>query len=208
MFQPTGHGAIATAENGQHFENDIAMTDKPEHNDKPGEYFGNRKEALEWLNANGYKVSQGKFYQDCKNNGYPFVNKDGRVSKYQVAEYGMSLQKELVPDFSALERSEHLHRKEKADAEIAEMKAERMRREEDSLWLHADTAWSTLAAVVGNLRDAIRRSLHGAQVEIVLAAGGELSRAPEVYEHIEGVVNQAFNEVAKKGFEVQWEGEE
>lgn len=184
------------------------MTDKPEPNDKPGEYFANRKEALEWLNANDYKVSQGKFYQDCKKNGYPFVGKDGSVSKYQVAEYGMSLQKELVPDLSALERSGHLHRKEKAEMEISEMKAERMRRDEDVLWLHADTAWSVLAVLIGSLRDAIRRSLHGAQVDIVLAAGGEISRAPEVYERIEGVVDQAFNEVAKKGIDVQWEGEE
>lgn len=173
-----------------------------------GEYFRTRKEAHQWLVDNGFKISQGKFYQDCKNNGFPYVNRDASVSKYQVMEYGRGLQEERGPDLSALERSEHLHRKEKADAEIAEIKAERMRREEDSLWLHADVAWSALAVVVGNLRDAIRRSLHRSQVEIVLAAGGEIARAPEVYEHIDGVVNQAFNEAAKHGFEVQWEGDQ
>ena len=172
------------------------------------EYFDNRREAHEWLIANGFKVSQGKFYQDCKKNAFPVVNKDGSVSKYQVVEYGRGLQEEQKPDLTSIQRSEHLHQKEKAEAEIAVMKAERMRRDEDSLWLHADTAWSALAVLVGNLRDAIRRSLHGAQVDIVLTAGGEISRAPEVYERIEGVVDQAFNEVAKKGIDVQWEGEE
>ena len=172
------------------------------------EYFENRKEAHQWLTDNGFKGSQGKFYQDCKRNAFPFVNKDKTVSKYQVAEYGRGLQEKQTPDLSAIQRSEYLHQKEKAESEIAIMKAERMRRDEDALWLHADTAWSVLAVLIGNLRDAIRRSLHSAQVDIVLAAGGEISRAPEVYERIEGVVDQAFNEVAKKGIDVQWEGEE
>lgn len=170
------------------------------------EYFRNRKEAHQWLLDNGYKISQGKFYQDCKQNAFPYVNKDGTVSKYQVMEYGQGLREEQAPDLSAIERSEYLHRKEKADAEMAEMKAERMRREEDALWLHADVAWSTLAVLIGNLRDTIRRSLHAAHVDIVLAAGGELARAPETYERIEDVINQAFNEVAKKGIEVKWDG--
>jgi hypothetical protein len=172
------------------------------------EYFKNRKEAHQWLTDNGFKISQGKFYQDCKEKAFPFVNSDGRVSKYQVLEYGRGLQEERTPDLSAIERSEHLHQREKAEAEIAVMKAERMRRDEDSLWLHADVAWSALAVVVGNLRDAIRRSLHAAQIDIVLAGGGEMSRAPEVYEHMESVINQAFNEVAKKGIDVQWQGED
>ena len=189
-------------------ENESKMLPQEVAKTEGGEYFGNRKEAHQWLIDNGFKISQGKFYQDCKKNGFPYFNRDGRVSKYQVMEYGRGLQEERAPDLSALERSEHLHRKEKADAEIAEMKAERMRREEDGLWLHADVAWSALAVVVGNLRDTIRRSLHRAQVEIVLTAGGEIARAPEVYEQLEGVVNQAFNEAAKQGFEVRWEGDQ
>ena len=172
------------------------------------EYFANRKEAHTWLQENGYKISIGKFYQDCKSTGFPFVNKDGSVSKYQVMEYGRTLEGEQTPDLSALERSEYLHRREKAEMKMAEMKAERMRREEDKLWLHADEAWSALAAVVGSLRDTIRRSTHAAAVEIVQVAGGDVGRAPEVFEHIEQVINAAFNEVAKKPIDVQWEGGE
>lgn len=169
------------------------------------EYFKNRKEAHTWLTENGYKISQGKFYQDCKQNGFPFVNQDGTVSKYQVMEYGLSLKEETVPDLAALKRSENLARKEKAEMVQAEIKAIRLQREEDEFWLHADDAWSALAAIIGNLRDGIRRAVHTDQVAIVLAAGGEVNRAPEVYEHIEQVINGAFNEVAKKGIDVQWE---
>ncbi len=172
------------------------------------EYFKTRKEAYDWLIAEGYKVSSGKFYSDIKNNGFPVVNRDKTVSKYQVMVYARQLAEETRPDISAIERSEHLHRKEKADAEMAEMKAEKMRREQDTLWLHADEAWSALAAVVGNLRDAIRREIHSKQVEIVLAAGGETHRAPEVYEHVDGIVDKAFNEVARAGIEVEWSHEE
>ncbi len=171
------------------------------------EYFKTRKEAHDWMKAEGYQISIGKFYTDIKNNGFPVVNADKSVSKYQVMEYARALTEETRPDISALERSEHLHRKEAAEAAIAEMKAEKMRREEDRLWLHSDNAWSALAAVVGNLRDVIRRGIHAEQVPIVQAAGGELHRAPEVYEYIDGVVNTAFNEVTRAAIDIQWEKE-
>lgn len=169
------------------------MTTKTE---PTAEYFKNRKEAHNWLRAEGYKVSQGKFYQDIKANGFPVLNSDGSVSKYQVAVYGRGLEESQAADPSALDRSAYMHRKEKADAELAEMKAERMRREEDKNWLHAEDAWAVVAGLVGTLRDTIRRHLHAGQIEITLAAGGEATRAPEVFEHLETVVNKAFNEVA------------
>jgi len=173
------------------------------------EYFKNRKEAHVWLEENGYQISIGKFYQDIAKTGFPALNGDKTVSKYQVAVYAKNLEGDNTPDVSALERSEYAHRKEKADAEMAEMKAEKMKREEDDLWLHADDAWSAVASVIGGLRDGIRRALHDAQVDIVQAAGGEVGRAPEVFEYIDHeVINKAFNEVAKKGIDVQWEGEE
>lgn len=172
------------------------------------EYFKNRKEAHSWLEENGYKISIGKFYQDIKKLGFPVLNQDGSVSKYQVMVYGKNLEKDQAPDPSALERSEFAHRKEAADAQIAEMKAQRMQREEDAMWLHADQAWSAIASLIGSLRDAIRRELHSDQVGIVQAAGGNIARAPEVFEHIDQVVNSAFNKVAKKGIDVQWEDEQ
>jgi len=172
------------------------------------ETFKNRKEAHSWLVEQGYKISVGKFYQDIKEKGFPVLNPDGSVSKYQVAVYGRDLEGKQAADPSALARSEYIHQKEKAEAEIATMKAERMRREEDEHWLHADTAWSVLAGLVGELRDVIRRNLHDEQLAIVQAAGGDPVRAPEVFEHVDQVISRAFNQISGSALEIKWEGED
>lgn len=167
--------------------------------------FVNRKQALNWLRAQGYKVSQGKFYTDCKE-GFPEVGGDGSVSKFQVLEYGQQLDvatRSALP--GELSRENEL-RKAAAEADIAEMKAERMRREEDVDWLHASTAWAAVAAVVGSLRDALRHHFHLAQGELVQAAGGDLERRHELYEACETAINDAFNEVAGDDLTVDFDG--
>ena len=168
------------------------------------EYFRTRKEAHDWLKEQGFAVSRGKFYADIEQQGFPVLNADKSLSRYQVLVYANQLGATKQPDPSALSRSEFLHRKEKADAEIAEMKAERMRREEDAYWLSAEDAWSAIAALIGNLRDVIRRYLQDAQVDITTAGGGDAGRAPEVFELCDQVVGRAFNEVAGKEIEVEW----
>ena len=168
------------------------------------ETFANRQEAYDWLIAQGYAVSVGKFYQDIKRKGFPALNPDKSVSKYQVAVYGKGLESKQQPDLTALSKTEDTHRKERAEADIAEMKAERMRREEDSYWLHADQAWSVVAALIGSLRDVVRRHLHDAQLEITKAAGGDISLAPEVFEAMDQVIGRAWNEVAGKEIDIAW----
>jgi len=172
------------------------------------ETFKSRKEAHSWLVEQGYAVSIGKFYQDIKEKGFPVLNQDKSVSKYQVAVYGRDLEGKQAPDPSALSRSEYTQQKEKAEAEMAVMKAERMRREEDELWLHADKAWSVVAALIGELRDVTRRNLHDEQLAIVQASGGDPVRAPEVFEYVDQVVSRAFNQVAGDSLEINWEGDE
>ena len=171
------------------------------------ERFKSRKAALDWLTAQGHKVSQGKFYQDCKA-GFPAVASDGSLSKYQVLTYALGLDKKVEPDLSALDAKEFDRRKAQADAEMAEIKAERMRREQDRDWLHAEEAWATVAALVGSLRDAIRHQLFSGQRQVVEVAGGEQERAPEVFELLDEMVSRAFNEVASGSIEITFEGEE
>lgn len=169
------------------------------------ERFTSRKQALEWLKANGYKVSQGKFYQDC-GGGYPFVHKDGSVSKFQVLEYGqkLDLQARSAAAVAAATR-EWDDRQVKANAEIAEMKAERMRRDEDRFWLHAVDAWAQVAALVGALRDNVRHQLFIAQREIVQVAGGDQDRSQEVCDFCDQLVARAFNETAGATINLKFE---
>lgn len=183
------------------------LTAKEEAKQPDQERFVNRKQALNWLTAQGYKVSQGKFYQDCKE-GFPVMHRDGSVSKFEVMQYGQQLDvsaRSVVPDTSR----ENEARKAAAEADMAEMKAERMRREEDAEWLHADQAWASMAGILGTLRDCIRHHFHAAQNELVHVAGGDLNRNTEVFEFCDDIVNRAFNEVAGDSINVTFEkGEE
>ena len=162
-----------------------------------GERFANRKQALNWLQAQGYKISQGKFYQDCAA-GFPSQHRDGSVSRYQVMQYGQQLDVESrgVASVSG-GREEHDDRRAKAEADIKEMEATKRRREEDADWLHADAAWMAIAGLLGVLKDSLRHHFHAGQGELIHLAGGDQARGPEVYEGCEELMGRAFNEVSR-----------
>lgn len=171
--------------------------------DISAERFANRKQALTWLTTNGYKISQGKFYQDCAA-GFPPMHTDGSLSRFQVMQYGQQL--DLATRTAAVQQGDEAsRRKEAAEAEIAEMKAERMRREEDKEWLHADQAWSIVAALVGSLRETIRHHLHSESAALVHVAGGNQERVHETFEFCEEIIGRAFNEVAAKPIDFEIE---
>lgn len=162
-----------------------------------GERFANRIQALNWLKAQGYKISQGKFYQDVKA-GFPVLQRGGTVSRYQVMQYGQQLDVEIrgVASVSG-GREEHDDRRAKAEADIKEMEATKRRREEDAEWLHADAAWAAIAGLLGVLKDSLRHHFHAGQGELIHLAGGDPARGPEVYESCEEIMARAFNEVAR-----------
>lgn len=172
-------------------------------------FFASRKDAWTWLHDSGYKVSRGKFYADIQDNGFPVLTDDGRVSRYQVQVYAENLKaaKQKAKTPASIARSDHLSRKEKAEADLAEMKAERARREESEYWLPAADAWSAIAGLMGELRRAVRRGLHEAQNDLALAAGGDVIRAPELFEAADQVVGRAFNETAAGSLDILWEAE-
>ncbi len=184
----------------------IALDTVEEHA-RQEERFVNRKQALDWLQAQGHKLSRGKFYNDC-GRGNPPVARDGSLSKFQVLLYGQALDKKIEPSPEAYDSREFDLRRSKADAEMAEIKAEKMRREKDSSWLHADQAWATVAGLVGNLRDAIRHQLFTGQRDVVAVAAGDQDRSQEVFELLEELINKAFNETAKKTLDLKFERED
>ncbi len=179
--------------------------------DPGGERFVNKLQAYNWLAAQGYKVSRAKFYGDCKGSeiqpGFPPTYQDGSLSKFLVMQYAQQCDVEtrgvgLVP--AAVDNAENEARKLKAEADIAETKAKRMLREDDRLWLHADDAWASVAALMGVLRDAIRHHLYGASREVIHLAGGDQARNNEVFEAVDGVVSRAFNDVAGDEINVEF----
>lgn len=166
-----------------------------------GERFKNRIQAHNWLQSQGYKISRGKFYNDCEA-GFPAVHKDGTVSRYQVLQYGQQLDVErrsIAPVDLAAQREEAETRKAVADAKKAEIQAEDLQREQDAKWLHRDEAWAQMAALIGSLVDVIRHHNQVGHLHIIHLAGGDPSRAPEVLEALEEIRARAFNEVLAAG---------
>jgi len=166
-----------------------------------GERFKNRIQAHNWLQSQGYKISRGKFYNDCEA-GFPAVHKDGSVSRFQVLQYGQQLDVErrsVAPADLAAQREEAETRKAIADAKKAEIQAEDLQREQDAKWLHRDEAWAQLAALIGSLRDTIRHQFHIGSAHIIHLSGGDPTRAPEVYEGMEEILAQAFNDTLAAG---------
>lgn len=135
------------------------------------------------------------------------IAQDGSLSKYQALTYGLQLDQRVMPGPEVFDKMEHDQRKAKADADMAEMKAEKMRRETDKLWLHADEAWAAVAGLVGGLRDCIRHHLYIGQVGVVEAADGEQVRSQEVFEHMDSLVDKDFNEVAGASIDIKFEKE-
>ncbi|OGU01143.1 MAG: hypothetical protein A2079_05210 [Geobacteraceae bacterium GWC2_48_7] len=164
-----------------------------------GERFRNRKQAFDWLKAQGYKVSQGKFYGDCEA-GSPTVHKDGSVSRYHVMQYGQQLDVERKGSDQDSQKSDEADlRKRIAEAEIAERKNDREKRQMDSEWLHRSDALVQMAAIMGKTRAALRRRFYTGYQELIKKCGGDHARGNEVYEYLDNMLRQAFNEVAGNG---------
>lgn len=163
-----------------------------------GERFKTRIQALNWLQKQGYKVSQGKFYQDCKS-GFPSIHKDGSISRYQVMQYGQQLDVEKRSTGNPADLSA---KKEELEIEKLRLEVEKRRienRKEDANWLQKEDAWAQMAALVGTLRDALRHHLYVGQAHLIHLAGGDPTRGPEVYEGAEEILARAFNEVVQAG---------
>ena len=169
------------------------------------EFFKNRKEAYQWLDAEGYPVGQSKFYQDCP--GVVPMNEDKTVSKFLVMQYGESLRRKTGGgDFStSVEAAEADLRKKIADASAAEYRTSKLAREEDNLWLHADDAYAMLAGLVAAMRSAVRHQVYSHRRELVEIVKGDPDLADQLYQEIEGLIDDGFNEVAGKDLKGKFE---
>jgi hypothetical protein len=169
----------------------------PERSPDVPERFSSRKEAWEWVTAQGGTVSRGKFYDDGKKGLYR-VHADKTVSRGSVAEYLLRLNGAApTADFSLIDYTQEKQRLEvrKLDLEVA--KLEIATRAADREWTRTDDHWAHLAASLslakGNLEHFARLSAS----ELVAVAGGDYHQAPQLADALmERVVNRAFNELA------------
>ena len=159
------------------------------------ERFKNRKAALAWMRSNGVSISQGKFYTDCAD-GMITVHPDKSISKYQVSQYMLALQRTPGNDAASLDRAEEKERLEIRKLQLDVAKRERDERAGDARWMLAEDAWAAVAALLATINDNLKHQLYEAQGMLVHLAGGDPSRAPELYEECLAIVARAYNELA------------
>jgi len=162
-----------------------------------GERFVDRKQALNWLTAQGYKVSRSKFYDDCRD-GFPAVHRDKSVSRFQVMQYAQQLdiKRRSTNGASGCDTSEDEARKLKADADQSVMKADAMRREMDRKWILRESAEEETCVWVSRLRDAVAYQLDKALLAIIHGCGGKPERQSEVKAILDSAMASACNEIA------------
>jgi hypothetical protein len=169
------------------------------------EFFKNRLAAAKWLESEGYPVKRSKFYEDCDAGKVP-VNADKTLSSFAVAQYGAAQLKANAgaSNFDVVEAAEADLKKKKAEASIAAMKSARMAREEDAFWLPADEAWAAVAALVIQIKSAVRYGLYSKRREIVHAAAGHQDRADELFAFLDALLDDAMNEVAGQEIKIEF----
>ncbi len=176
-----------------------------------GEYFKNRQAALQWLQQRG-QISRSKFYDDC-NAGLIAIHPDKTLSKFEVALYAEKLfaatRQAAGSGTLAMQREADEARKIRAEAEIKEMQAEDLRREQDKKWLYRDEAVADLAVIIASLQQAFEHRTRIAADAIIRLSGGDQSRSFDVSEGVqELVIDAGFNEVANAGtLRVRFKGE-
>jgi hypothetical protein len=164
--------------------------------EEAAERFKSRKEAWEWLTAQGGTVSRGKFYDDGKKGLYR-VHADKSVSRGSVAEYLLRLNGQApVADLALVDYSQEKQRLEVRKLDLEVSKLEIATRASDREWVRTEDHWAHLAASLALVKGNLEHFARLAAVEIVLSAGGDYNQGPQAAESImELVVNRAFNEL-------------
>ena len=180
------------------------------------ELFKNKNKALEWLKSEGYKISQGKFSQDCQA-GEVMVYPDGRVSRASVHEYagrlngrggqaaGESVAMALVTEQKMRDEA----RITRATAERREKENEEYLKALDKKWILRDDALREIACLIGGIQNAFFLTVHKRTSEIILKSGGKQERFADVCEYLEEhLVKEAFNTASIVGCDLIFQVDE
>jgi len=171
--------------------------------------FTNRKAALTWLQERGYKVSQGKFYDDCSAGTKISCLLNGSLSKFDVLNYANTyLQAETSAAFMSTLASEQL-RKVKAEADMKELQYQAASRQAEKKWmLHEDVLRET-ACLIGGIQNAFFLTINKRASELIRLCRGKQEMLPEVLEFLEEkLVKEAFNTATTVGCELIFQVDE
>lgn len=158
--------------------------------------FHRQKDAFAWLKEKGYKVSSGKFSNDC-NNGKVTLQPGGKaILLADLVKYAATLDIDSKKMASAEQRSAQ---KDELDIDIKKEQLKKIQaenRKEDRRWILREESEEQAAALLVILRDTLRHHGNEQTHPVILAAGGDPSRALEVEAAIQQIFTLAFNEIA------------
>ena len=171
----------------------------------PKQLYKNKAEAFRlFIQAQNLPVSSAKFYQDANRLQMAGVDKTIEISALlgyvkDELKINTATGQSISERFRDEERTSYEDRKAKAEAELKEMQADNERCKMDDRWLYRDDAWAAIAGLIGTLRDSLRHQFHVGAPQLILLAGGDPQRSPEVYEGTEEILARAFNEIVSVG---------
>jgi len=171
--------------------------------------YENIKAMLDYLQAQGYKVSQGKLYGDAKA-GYLRLDADRSISKQGFADWcanpkgGLDIISvaEAAEEKASADLKRLAQREKELDVATKEenLKQKQMaNRKEDAKWILKADAYLQMAGQLGILKDALDHHVTMGESKLILAAGGKLEKSPEFSAMLKAVLTTAFNEIATSG---------
>lgn len=166
----------------------------------PQQVFKNRKEALNWIRAEGVSVSQGKFYQDCEE--FRLVQSDKTVLLCDLVAY---MRRELKTGLRgpAQDLAAEEHSREIRDLELRKLRAdvaskERANRKEDDRWIEVISHEMQLAAFAGQIEESLKQITTIKLSELIFIVGGELHKAAEFAHALDRLYAAALTDAVRE----------
>jgi len=164
------------------------------------ERFKNRKQAFEWLQQQGFQLSERTFYNACEA-GSPAVGPDKTLSRFEVGEYLRKYERKYRKQSGNLSgiREDAETRKAVADAKKAEINAEQLQRELDKRWISREESDLETCTWTALLRDQIAARLTQALPALIHSAAGHIEQLPEAQAIIDQAITDACNDISDSG---------
>ncbi|MGD0587114.1 MAG: hypothetical protein ABSA86_15310 [Oryzomonas sp.] len=168
---------------------------------QPKQIYKNRADAYRnFVLPQGLPVGQTKFYNDAERLQMIRIDKTIELASL-MAYIRTELQLDPTTGQSLVEREQE-EKSAKLDLREKELKVDKLEREQrrdDGRWLLRDEAILQMAALIGKLRGACRRRFHPACHELIRKCNGDQSHENEIFEFLDLLLRQSFNDVAGGG---------
>lgn len=164
------------------------------------ERFKNRKKAFDWLQQEGYQLSERTFYNICET-GCPAVALDKTLSCFEVGEYLRKHEAKIrkQPGSNSGIREDAETRKAVADAKKAEIIAEQLQRELNKKLISSEESALESCTWTALLRGQIAVRLTQTLPTLIKSIAYQIVQLPEVHAVIDQAIADACNDISDSG---------